>query len=215
MRAFVRPDGRRFVRDPDAASLAGIADDVYCTAEESDAEPYLTLGFAVHRREGRYRIPTSATQLEPMPGVRFFRADEVEETRLRLLDDELRQDVPGTDGWRWGEAGFREETYDERYFDARTYLVAVEQANGEYIGIARVWMNPVLPRLGFIGVRRAYRRRGIAQALVTHVFTELAERGVNEVSTEIDDTNVASRRLLEPFGAQRTGTVLELIRRAG
>jgi RimJ/RimL family protein N-acetyltransferase len=215
MRAFVRPDGRRFVRDPDAASLAGIAGDVYCTVEEADAEPYLTLGFAVHRREGRYRIPTAATLLEPVPGVRFLSADEVEELRLRLLDDELRQDVPGTDGWRWDEAGFREETYDERYFDARTYLVAVEEAKGGYIGIARVWMNPVLPRLGFIGVRRAYRRRGIAQALITQVLTELAKRGVNEVSTEIDDTNVASRRLLERFGAQRTGTVLELIRRAG
>jgi ribosomal protein S18 acetylase RimI-like enzyme len=56
-------------------------------------------------------------------------------------------------------------------------------------------------------------RRGIARALLAEVFARLDERGLDEVSTEIDETNTASRALLEGFGARRTGTSVELIRR--
>ena len=75
-------------------------------------------------------------------------------------------------------------------------------------------MNPGRPRLGFIGVLPGYRRRGIARALLARVFAELQERGVHDVSTEIDETNTASRALLEGLGARRTGTTVELNRRA-
>ena len=111
MKSFVRPDGRRFVRDPDGESLARVAGDVYCAVDEADVEPLLALGFAVHRREGTYLVPTTTARVEAPPGLRIVRADEVDETSLRVLDDALRQDVPGTDGWSWDEAGFREETY--------------------------------------------------------------------------------------------------------
>lgn len=213
VKSFVRPDGRRFVRDPDAESLARIPGDAYCTVDEADLEPYVVLGFAVHRREGTYLVPTATAQVETPPGMCLVRADEVDETSLRLLDDALRQDVPGTDGWRWDEAGFREETYDSPFFDPRTYLVAVAERTGAPTGIVRVWIRPERSRLGFIGVLPASRRQGLARALLSAVFAELHERGVDEVSTEIDDTNTASRALLDGFGARRTGTTLELIRR--
>lgn len=146
-------------------------------------------------------------------GVVFIHADEVDETILRLLDNELRQDVPGTDGWQWDEADFRDETYEAADFDPTTYLVALDGDAGEWVGIVRVWMKQPTPRLGFIGVRRPYRRRGIARTLLCEVFARLDERGICEVSTEIDETNTASRALLEGLGARRTGTTVELIRR--
>ena len=74
-------------------------------------------------------------------------------------------------------------------------------------------MKEPTPRLGFIGVHRRYRRRGIARALLAEVFSRLVARGVSEVSTEIDETNTASRALLEGLGARRTGTSVELVRR--
>jgi RimJ/RimL family protein N-acetyltransferase len=212
VKSFVRPDGRRFVRDPDAESLARIPGDVYCTVGQPDLEPYFVLGFAVHRREGTYLVPTATARVQTPPGIRLVRADEVDERSLRLLDDTLRQDVPGTDGWRWDEAGFREETYDSPSFDPRTYLVAVDEASGSHVAIARIWIRPEQSRLGFIGVLPDHRRRGVARALLSAVFAGLHERGVDEVSTEIDDTNTASRALLDAFGARRTGTTLELIR---
>jgi ribosomal protein S18 acetylase RimI-like enzyme len=212
VKSFVRPDGRRFVRDPDAESLTRIPGDVHCTVEEDGIAPYLALGFTVHRREGIYLVPTRSAGVETPTGIRLVQADQVDEGSLRLLDDSLRQDVPGTDGWQWDEAGFRDETFESPAFDPATYLVAVDETSRELVGIARVWMRPDRPRLGFVGVLRPYRRRGLARALLAQVFSELDRRGVHEVSTEIDETNTASRALLEGLGAERTGTALELIR---
>ena len=213
MKTHIRPDGRHFVWDPDAGSVAEAKADLYCTVESTEVDPYLALGFEVHRREGMYLLPIRAARIDPLQGVVFAQADEVDESTLRLLDDELRQDVPGTNGWQWPEAGFREETYEAAEFDPTTYLVAVDSATREYIGIVRVWMKEPTPRLGFIGVHRRYRRRGIARALLAEVFSRLVARGVSEVSTEIDETNTASRALLEGLGARRTGTSVELVRR--
>ncbi len=56
VKAYVRPDGRHFVRDPDPESLAEATTDVYCTVEASEIDSYLALGFDVHRREGTPEI---------------------------------------------------------------------------------------------------------------------------------------------------------------
>jgi ribosomal protein S18 acetylase RimI-like enzyme len=112
-----------------------------------------------------------------------------------------------------GRSRVHEETYEATDFDPTTYLVALDEATGEYVGIARVWMKRPMPRLGFIGVLTSFRRRGIARALLAEVFARLDERGFLEVTTEIDETNTASRTLLEGLGARRTGTSVELIRR--
>jgi len=212
----IRPDGRRFVRAghvPDAR-----AGELYCTVDEADADALRScerLGFVVNRRESRYALPTDPDRTglrdAALPeGFAVVTADEVDEERLRLLDDELRQDVPGTDGWRWDVAGFRAE-FDSA-FDPATYLVAVDVASREYAGLVRVWNNPGGPRLGMIGVLPAYRGRGLARALLARVFAVLHERGRSEVSTEVDDENVASNALLGPLGARRTGGSIELVR---
>lgn len=212
----MRPDGRHFVRARDLPTAP--AGEVYCTVDEADADTLALgerLGFVVNRREGRFLIPTdpdvTGLGAAGVPdGFALVRADEVDLDRLRLLDDALRQDVPGTEGWRWDEAGFREE-FDDAY-DPATYLVAVADS-GEYVGLVRVWHNAAGPRLGMIGVLPPHRRRGLARALLARVFAVLHERGEPEVSTEVDDTNVASNALLRPLGARRAGASVELVRR--
>jgi ribosomal protein S18 acetylase RimI-like enzyme len=69
-------------------------------------------------------------------------------------------------------------------------------------------------RLGLIGVLPAYRRRGLAGALLARVFGVLATRGQAEVSCEVDETNVASNALMAGLGARRVGGSLELRRPA-
>ncbi len=91
----------------------------------------------------------------------------------------------------------------------------MEDRSGEYVGLARVWNNPNLPRLGLIAVLAPYRRRGLARALLANVFAVLHGRGATEVSAEVDDANVDSRTLLEGLGARRTGGSIALIRRYG
>lgn len=219
MRHWTRPDGRCFVLGEPDEDLPGGR--VYAGADEADearVRALARLGFTIHRRELVLRLSTepsawNISQAEP-PGIAFVPADQVEEEQLRLLDDLLRQDVPGTDGWRWSPAGFREETYESPDFDPATYLIA-HAGGGEGIGIARVWMRPDQPRLGLIGVRSHWRRKGVARALLAAALTAVRQRDPREVRTEVDETNTASRELLFGFGARTVGASLELVREGG
>jgi ribosomal protein S18 acetylase RimI-like enzyme len=225
IRTMIRPDGRCFVSfDANPVEvreqLEELEGDLHATVDEADAEArrlHEQLGFVVNRRESNYLIPThpqiTGQGVGTPRGVVLVGADRVDANRLRALDDALRQDVPGTDGWRWDDADFREETFESPYFDPATYLVAVEEASGELAGLVRVWNNPRTPRLGLIAVLPSYRRRGLARALLARAFGVLHDRGQAEVSAEVDDANIASTTLLTALGARRTGGSVELIRR--
>jgi hypothetical protein len=146
MKSWTRPDGRCFVfGEPDDELPAGR---LFAAVDEADVDRVRRLkrlGFTQHRRELVLRLLTDPSRWDfadrgPPPGITFRQADQVDEVRLRLLDDALRQDVPGTDGWQWSADGFHEETYGSPGFDPATYLVAVDMYD-DYVGIARVWMN--------------------------------------------------------------------------
>jgi GNAT superfamily N-acetyltransferase len=217
MKHWTRPDGRCFVFGPPDEDLP--AGRVYAEADEVDEArvgALVRLGFDIQRRELVLELATnpagwSFSTVDPPPGTAFVTADGVEEERLRLLDDLLRQDVPGTDGWKWSAEGFRAETYESSDFDPVTYLVALDECR-DGIGIGRVWMRPDQPRLGLIAVRADRRRRGTARALLSAVLTAVRERDVRDVGTEVDETNVACRRLLDGFGARPVGALVELVR---
>jgi len=199
---FRRPDGRVFTRDP---ADVDDAEDVYATVV-GDLGPWLAAGFVEHRRENLYVVPTAtAPPGDPPAGISFLTIDRVDEDRRRLLDDVLRQDTPGADGWRWSPEDFRDEVAAA---DPELYVVAVDDASGEYVGIARIWRR----RLGFIGVTREYRGRGIAAALLGRVLGVAAARGIDEVTTEIDVANASSRATIEPVGARIVGESVEVVR---
>jgi GNAT superfamily N-acetyltransferase len=230
VRARLRPDNRWFLyfdtwRADAYPPLAGavardLGRDLYVTLEDAEYDALdacAQAGFAVHRRESYYRIPTDpavtglARAVLPA-GLGVLSAADADITRLRLLDDALRQDVPGCEGWRWDAEQFRAETFSP-FFDPATYLVAVDPASGEYAGLVRIWRNRAGPRLGLIAIFAQYRRRGVARALLGRAFTVLAARGETSVVGEVDDTNVASISLLTGLGARRYGGNVELIRR--
>lgn len=227
--ALLRPNGRWFVHfdlcqdDSYGALLAAVADntdsDLYTAVDERNKDAlalFERLGFKVVRRESIVAIPTDSevTGLhvtdEP-DGVIVISANDAFEDQLRLLDDALRQDVPGTEGWQWDPADFNEETFGSD-FDPATYLVAVDVPSGEYIGLVRVWINPGRPRLGLVAVLPPYRRRGLASLLLARAFRVLHERGKKEVTAEVDETNAASSALLAKLGARSIGGSVELIR---
>jgi len=227
--AWVRPDARCSVWfgpcDPDcyAPLLAAIAADVphslYIEQDESDSESltrFVRLGFTVNRQEGLYRIPTDPGENGLLDaglpgGLRLISAADADEDRLRSLDDLLRQDTPGSDGWQWDAAGFHAETFSSQ-FDPATYLVAVGSA-GEYAGLVRVWNRPETPRLGFIAVTRKHRRTGLARALLARAFGVVHGRGQPQVTAEVDSSNRACLTLMASLGARRTGGTVELIKR--
>jgi len=228
--ARLRPDNRWFLYfdtwradayPPLADAVArDLGRDLYVTLEDAEydaLEACAEAGFAVHRRESYYRIPTDpavtglAGAVLPA-GLGVLSAADADITRLRRLDDALRQDVPGCEGWRWDAEQFRAETFSP-FFDPATYLVAVDRVSGEYAGLVRIWRNRAGARLGLIAMLAQYRRRGIARALLGRAFAVLAARGDTRVVGEVDDTNVASISLLTGLGARRYGGNVELIRR--
>jgi GNAT superfamily N-acetyltransferase len=183
---------------------------LYAIVDETEAEQYELLGFVRQRRESTYLIPVEAIAAELPPGLRMVGAAEADLDRLRELDDLLRQDLHP--GWRWKPEDFREETFQPA-FDPRTYVIAA--AADEYVALVRVWHNPSGWRLGFVGVRRDWRRRGIARALVAQVFGVLLADGVGEVTAEIDYENAASRALFDGLGARPVRAHVELCRSDG
>ena len=227
--AVLRPNGRWFVHfdvcrdDSYEPLLAAVAQntggDLYTIAGEADRQAlaqFALLGFTISRRESLFVIPTDPEvtglhDTDEPDGVVIISAKDGFEDQLRLLDDALRQDVPGAEGWQWDPGDFNEETFGSD-FDPATYLVAVDVASGEYIGLVRVWNSPGRPRLGLIAVLPQYRRRSLANVLLARAFRALHERGKKEVTAEVDDANAAARVLMSKLGARRTNGIIELIR---
>lgn len=225
-----RPDGRhalffdawRFdAYRPLADAVAReLGRDLYATLDDSEfdaLEACARAGFTELRRESAYRIPTDpditglTAATAPLPvGMTVMSAADADVGRLRLLDEELRQDVPGNDGWRWDAGDFEAEAFG-RGFDPETFLVAVGP-DGGYAGLACVRRSR-LPRLSLVAVRAPCRRRGIARALIGRVFGVLHERGAGAVVADADDACDASVTLLASLGARRTGGSVELVRR--
>lgn len=229
-RASLRPDNRWRIWFDEcradcyqpllAAVAANTGADLYATAGEANAQAlarYASLGFTENRRESMFLIPAdpavNGLSAGIPPGEFVIKsAIDVDEDQLRLLDEALREDVPGSDGWHWDPGDFHEETFSDD-FDPATYLVAIDTANAEFAGLVRIWISPGRPRLGLIGVLRGYRRAGLARALLGRAFTVLHERGVSAVTAEVDDTNAAALALMESLGAKRTGGMVELVSR--
>ena len=228
--ALLRPDNRWFVhfdrcRDDSygpllAAVAANTESDLYANSREADNQRkalFTRLGFTVSRRESIYAVPTDpeitglVTPSEP-DGFVITSAVNAFEDELRLLDNALRQDVPGASGWKWDPGDFYDETFGPD-FDPATYLVAIDTKTSEYIGLIRVWNNPGRPRLGLVGVQPAYRRRGLSRALLGRAFAVLHERGKAEVTAEVDDASSACRALLGGLGARRIAGSVEWVRR--
>jgi hypothetical protein len=123
--AVVRPDRRCFVafrsccpgayRPLVQAIAEHLRRDLYTEIDDADAEVrdrLVGLGFVISRREHIYTIPTDPTvtglsNVAVPAGLEVVTADRVDEDLLRELDDELKQDVPGADGWKWDRRGFR------------------------------------------------------------------------------------------------------------
>lgn len=226
---WVRPDGRRFLHVHDDATrparhaLLGEVppqvDGVLHTWVRDGAQRLREVleaqGFVAHRREHHLSIdPEEAVEWldsHPGPALDLRGADEVGLDRVRELDEELRQDVPGCDGWRWDPATFEAETRSRAHDDA-LYRVAVD--GDELLGLVRVWVDQDAPRIGLVGVRRPHRGQGIARTLLGTVMRELADRGVGEVVTEADPANTPIIRLLEAMGATVERTFVDMRRPA-
>jgi len=198
-----------YARSAGVTVIAHLAED-----RADEARVFADAGFTPARREVKVEVDLDqalAAIGDPplLRGVAAISAAEADLERLRLLDAALRDEIPGTAGWRSTPTEFAEETFDRPAFNPATYLVAVEELTGDYIGLVRVWMNRAGPRIGMFGVLPGHRRRGITLALLARCLLAARELGYRTATSEYDETNEASRGVFERLGARQTGNVIE------
>jgi GNAT superfamily N-acetyltransferase len=146
-------------------------------------------------------------------GFRLRPADAVDRDRLFTLDNTLRQDLLGCEGWRGDRDLFREELADSPPFDPDAYPVAIDERNGEYVGLARAWRNADGPRFGLLGVLRQYRNTPVAAALLKQALEAASEWGHDDFVTDTSPTNVIVHPRLKRLGGEPIGRFLQMVRR--
>jgi ribosomal protein S18 acetylase RimI-like enzyme len=171
-----------------------------------DVERHPALGFDLIRVWNRMLI--EMTDLPPEPdwpdgiSVRTFNPDEV-------LDVHQAWEDAQRDEWGFSSLTPHEFRYyfveNEENFDPTLWFFAIDDATGAIAGytICR-WERPGEPETGhirYVAVRRQYRRRGVAQALLLHTFREFYTRGKRRVGLAVDSTSLTGAdRLYERVG---------------
>lgn len=225
-----RPDDRTFLYfvGPDRAAYSLLADavvdalghPVHTFADTGDSELVDVLrsaGFEVELVEEAFRIRFDAalTRLRRAwvpSGLSVHPADTVEEDKLFILDNVLRQDTAGTDGWQGDRAWFHEELAESPPFDPSAYLIAVDDCNGEHVGLVRVWRNPAGPRFGLVGVIPRYRNTTIAAALLRQALQAASEWGHDTFTAETSPSNPTIYERMSRVGAESLGQFNQMVR---
>lgn len=213
-----RPDGRTFVKfhssQPDASThlarfAAADVGVIHAVARSEAAKWELeAAGFAVEviddefeisfqaalRRLGRRRQPPQFVLRPP---------HELEEHRLVALDTELRQDVPGTDGWVTTAEAWRYEINSPEY-DPAGYLIAIDSRLDSYAGLVRFWRNRDVPRLGLLAVARPYRGSLLASLLLRAGLAGAVGWGSAKFQTSTSPNNRSTHPALIRTGATPT-----------
>ncbi|HEX5166041.1 MAG TPA: GNAT family N-acetyltransferase [Thermomicrobiales bacterium] len=171
-----------------------------------DVERHLSLGFSLTRVWNRMQI--EMTDFPPAPAwpkgisVRTFQPDEV-------LDVHQAWEDAQRDEWGFSSLTPDEFRYyfveNEENFDPTLWFLAIDDTTGTIAGYALCrWERPGVPECGhirYVAVRRQYRRRGIAQALLLHTFREFYARGKRQVGLAVDSTSLTGAdRLYERVG---------------
>ncbi len=229
--AWRRPDGRTFLYFVGERAAYPLLSDaafdasgraVHAEVDASDAASVDALraaGFEVELVDERFRIRFGAalswlSRAWTPPGIAIHPADSVDEERLFLLDNQVRQDVPGTDGWQGDRAWFHDELSTAPPFDPAAYLVGVDERTGRYVGLVRIWRNPTGPRLGLVGVVPEYRNTTIAAALLKAGLQGAAMWGHDTFTAETSPVNTAIYKRMSRIGAVSLGQAYQMIRNA-
>lgn len=226
--ATTRPDGRTFISIDAwndvafdhlaAAILTALQGPLHTIVDESDTDllaRWQRLGLVPRRRELEFRVPTSHEAVtgalaSPPEGIALVPFGMADESRLYELDYRIRREVDVASGWHTMPAEILPRPDGPTVVDPARYAVA--ERDNRYVGLVRVAGRPRQPRLGLLAVRSDEQGRGVGRILLAFALHSLREHGVEAATAEVDQTNVIALRLLEAFGAQHTGTALELRR---
>lgn len=234
LRTLLRPDGRRYLvldRSRDDTGGAGVIEALLRTIRADvagelvhrvdehgtpEAEVFRAEGFHPARTELTVEITLDGQRLGRLrratvgAGLDLIGAADADLARLRALDEAIRVDIPGSEGWIWTPEAFAWETFGPD-FDPATYRIAVDPSSGAYVGLLRVWMKPDGPVVGCLGVRRDRRGSRVTAMLVADVSATLLQRGHRTVRADVDALNRASLGVVGRFDHRVVRRTVELV----
>jgi GNAT superfamily N-acetyltransferase len=163
-------------------------------------------GFEEIERQKAVELDLAAVELSAAgapPGIRIVSRAEVD---LEPLLPEMYEaageaggDVPGLDaGFSWTFDEWRAFEIDRPSRDPSLGFLALDGTT--VVGFASIDVIGGRASNGLTGVRRAYRRRGIARALKLAQIRAAKEAGFTSLLTESEETNEPMRRLNESLG---------------
>ena len=226
--AHRRPDDRIFVRldgfDDTWSALCEAASGrtgspLFSTPSDERVRASLVrCGFAVASVSDVFEVTFAALaqrvrHAAPPDGIDIISADDADRDALFALDIELRNDVPGTDGWRGNRVWFDDELAERPPYDPDGYVVGRDRTTGSLVGLARFWRNASGPRLGLIGVIRRWRRTRLAAALLHRASEAARTWGSDTFTTETSRSNRAVHPHLRGLGASPTDSIVIMVRR--
>jgi GNAT superfamily N-acetyltransferase len=166
-----------------------------------------TFGFETTLTEDVFRVAfdraADATERAWLPnGFSILSATDVDVEDLTRLDNQLRQLVPGTEGWAGDTDAMTLELGESPPFDPSAYLVARDDRAGELVGLIRFWRNPSGPRLGLIATRPRVRGTLIGPALLSAGVAAASTWGHRCFLTETARSNRHVHHRLARLGAE-------------
>jgi mycothiol synthase len=159
-------------------------------------------GYELVRHSYRMVLDLAGEPTEPRwpDGIAVRTMQAGEERRLYEVDDECF-----ADHWEHATVPFEEWKHwliDREEFDPSLWFVAVD--GEEIAGYALCRRHDADPELGWVdnlGVRRPWRRRGLAKALLHHAFAEFRGRGFGRVGLGVDAQSLTgANKLYESVG---------------
>jgi mycothiol synthase len=177
-------------------------------ADELSARLLLDLGYSWVRSSYEMMIEMTS---EPLPpswpegiNVRSMIPDQEEEAVYRTLNESFRDhygyvERPFEEGFsRWRHFVQNHPVYDPNFF---FLAMDGDQIAGFAVCFSKDSDYPDMAWVDTLGVRRPWRRRGLALALLYHIFGECYRRGIPKVGLGVDASSLTgATRLYEKAG---------------
>ena len=174
---------------------------------ESAKRLFESLGYHYIRSSYQMRIDLGAPPTAPIwpEGITVRTYTPVDLEVLYQADDEAFRDHFGyvDQPYEEGLARFKHFMIDRADFDPSLYFLAMD--GNEVAGIclcrSHSYDDPEMGYVGTLGVRRAWRKRGVGLALLQHSFGEFHRRGKPRAALHVDASNLTGAlRLYESAG---------------
>lgn len=213
-----RPDGRTFIDvagDGVQALISAAARQVvrplYVRSDDRRLSTWLDLGFQVEMSEESFRFDfasmVAALRWTAIPDtMSIVSVSATDPSQLFILDNTIRNLVPGCEGWEgnW-------DLFSDELNDPAAYYVAIDETSARPVGLVRIWNNSTGPHLGLIGVLPEFRRTRIALPLLRTAVAEAATWGHTSFTASTSLRNPIHRRLVK-LADQRLEVTHQLVR---